>query len=94
MKGSFRLARVAGIDIGIHYTWILIFVLVTWSLAVYFPVQYPGWTTLIYWVTAVVASLLLFVSVLLHELAHSLVAKSRGLPVKSITLFLLGGVSN
>ncbi|MGA2367697.1 MAG: site-2 protease family protein [Dehalococcoidia bacterium] len=94
MKGSFRLARVAGIDIGIHYTWILIFVLVTWSLAVYFPVQYPGWTTLTYWLTAIVASLLLFVSVLLHELAHSLVAKSRGLPVKSITLFLLGGVSN
>ena len=94
MKGSLRLARIAGIDIGIHYTWILIFVLITWSLAVYFPVQYPGWTTLTYWLTAVVAALLLFVSVLLHELAHSLVAKSRGLPVKSITLFLLGGVSN
>ena len=95
MKGSLRIARIAGIDIGIHYTWIIIFVLITWSLAVgYFPVEYPGWEGLIYWATAVVAALLLFVSVLVHELAHSLVARSRGVPVKSITLFLLGGVSN
>jgi Zn-dependent protease/CBS domain-containing protein len=95
MKGSLRVARIAGIDIGIHYTWILIFVLISWSLAVgYFPVDYPGWAPWLYWVTSVVAALLLFVSVLIHELAHSLVAKSRGLPVKSITLFLLGGVSN
>ncbi len=95
MKGSFRLARIAGIDIGIHYSWILVFVLITWSLAAgYFPEVYPGWAMWTYWITAAVAALLLFVSVLLHELAHSLVAKSRGLPVKSITLFLLGGVSN
>ena len=95
MKGSFRVARIAGIDIGIHYTWILIFVLITWSLAVgYFPVENPGWEIWLYWATSIVAALLLFFSVLFHELAHSLVAKSRGVPVKSITLFLLGGVSN
>jgi Zn-dependent protease/CBS domain-containing protein len=95
MKGSLRIARIAGIDIGIHYTWILIFVLVGWSLAVgYFPVNYPGWETWLYWMTSILAAILLFVSVIIHELAHSLVAKSRGLPVKSITLFLLGGVSN
>jgi Zn-dependent protease/CBS domain-containing protein len=95
MKGSLRIARIAGIDIGIHYTWILIFLLITWSLAVgYFPEEFPGWDMAVYWVTSVVAALLLFVSVLLHEFAHSLVAKSRGLPVKSITLFLLGGISN
>ncbi|MBN1376091.1 MAG: site-2 protease family protein [Dehalococcoidia bacterium] len=95
MKGSLRVARIAGIDIGIHYTWILIFVLITWSLAVgYFPADYPGWAAWLYWLTAVAAALLLFVSVLIHELAHSLVARSRGLPVKSINLFLLGGVSN
>ena len=95
MKGSLRVARIAGIDIGIHYTWILIFVLITWSLAVgFFPVEYPGWADWLYWLTSIVAGLLLFVSVLIHELAHSLVAKSRGLPVKNITLFLLGGVSN
>ena len=95
MKGSLRVARIAGIEIGIHYSWILIFVLITWSLAVgYFPVEYPGWAGWLYWLTSAAAALLLFVSVLIHELAHSLVAKSRGLPVKSITLFVLGGVSN
>ncbi|MCX6004285.1 MAG: site-2 protease family protein [Chloroflexi bacterium] len=95
MRGSLRIARIAGIDIRIHYTWIFIFFLITWSLAVaYFPVEYPGWDIAVYWITSVAAALLLFISVLLHELAHSLVAKSRGLPVKSITLFLLGGISN
>jgi len=95
MRSSIRLFRIAGIDIGIHYTWIFIFVLVAWSLAQgFFPQAYPGWSTTTYWVTGFVASLLLFVSVLLHELAHSLVARARGLPVRSITLFIFGGVSN
>jgi len=95
MRSSIRLFRIAGIDIGIHYTWIFIFVLIAWSLAQgFFPQAYPGWSTTTYWVTGFVASLLLFVSVLLHELAHSLVARARGLPVRSITLFIFGGVSN
>ncbi|HEU66011.1 MAG TPA: site-2 protease family protein [Chloroflexi bacterium] len=95
MKSSLRLVRIAGIDIGIHYTWVFIFVLLSVSLAVgFFPQLYPGWDRVTYWITGVVAALLLFVSVLLHELAHSLVAKARGIPVHSITLFILGGVSN
>jgi len=95
MKGSLRIGRIAGIEIAIHYTWFLIFILITWSLAAgYFPVQYQGWEVWVYWVTAAVAALLLFFSVLFHELAHSLVAKAQGLPVKNITLFLLGGISN
>lgn len=95
MKGSIRIGKIAGIEIAIHYSWFLIFILITWSLAVgYYPYQYPGWETWVYWVTSAVAAILLFVSVLIHELAHSLVANSQGLPVKSITLFLLGGVSN
>src|SRR2546430_7719803 len=53
-----------------------------------------GWSPATYWVSSDLSSLLLFVSVLLHELAHSLVARRRGLPVKSITLFIFGGVSN
>jgi Zn-dependent protease/CBS domain-containing protein len=94
MKSSFKIFRVAGIDIGIHYTWIIIFVFFSWTLAEgYFPAAYK-WSTATYWITGVIASLLIFVSVLLHELAHSLVAKSRGIPVHSITLFILGGVSN
>ncbi|MFO7772626.1 MAG: peptidase, partial [Dehalococcoidia bacterium] len=95
MKSSLRLLRIAGIDIGIHYSWILIFVLLSVSLAVaFFPQLYPGWDTTTYWITGVAAALLLFGSVLIHELAHSLVAKARGMTVTSITLFLLGGVSN
>jgi Zn-dependent protease/CBS domain-containing protein len=95
MKSSLRLFRIAGIDIGIHYTWIFIFIFFSWSLAQgYFPQQYPGWSITTYWITGIIAALLIFVSVLLHELAHSLVAKKRGIPVNSITLFILGGVSN
>lgn len=95
MKSSLRLFRIAGIDIGIHYTWILIFILLSWSLAQgFFPQLYPGWDTVTYWITGLVSALLLFASVLVHELAHSLVAQSRGMTVRSITLFIFGGVSN
>jgi len=95
VKGSLRLGRIAGIEIGIHYTWLLAFILITWSLAQgFFPQAYPGWGPGTYWITGILAALLLFVSVLLHELAHSLVAQARGLPVRSITLFIFGGVSN
>jgi Zn-dependent protease/CBS domain-containing protein len=95
MKSSFRLFRIAGIDIGIHYTWFFIFLLVTWSLAQgYFPQAYPNWSTLAYWITGALTAVMLFVSVLIHEMAHSLVARARGMSVNSITLFLLGGVSN
>lgn len=95
MRSSFRLVRIAGIDIGFHYTWIFLFILVSWSLAQgFFPQSYPGWNMATYWITGVIAALLLFVSVLLHELAHSLVARARGMSVNSITLFIFGGVSN
>jgi Zn-dependent protease/CBS domain-containing protein len=95
MKGSLRVASIAGIEISIHYTWLLIFVLITWTLAAgYFPETHPGWATEVYWITALIAAFLLFFSVLLHEFAHSIMAKSRGMEVKSITLFLLGGISN
>ncbi|MEK7353140.1 MAG: site-2 protease family protein [Chloroflexota bacterium] len=95
MKSSFRLFRIAGIDIGIHYTWFFIFLLVTWSLAQgYFPELYPKWETLAYWIMGALTAIMLFVSVLIHEMAHSLVARARGMSVNSITLFLFGGVSN
>ena len=94
MKASFKLFRIAGIDIGIHYTWLFIFAFFSWTLAqAYFPAYYK-WSTSTYWITGVLAALLIFISVLLHELAHSLVANARGIPVHSITLFILGGVSN
>lgn len=95
MPGSIRIGRIAGIDIYIHISWVIIIVFLTWSLATgWFSLLYPGWSTITYWVVSLIAALLLFVAVLVHELAHSLVARARGLPVKSITLFIFGGVSN
>ncbi len=95
MPGSLRIGKIAGIDIAIHVSWLILVVLLTWSLATgWFPVLYAGWSTFTYWSVGLLAALLLFVSVLLHELAHSLVARMRGLPVKNITLFIFGGVSN
>ena len=95
MPGSLRLGKIAGIEISIHVSWLLIVVLLTWTLATgWFPDLYKGWSTLTYWIVSLLATLLLFASVLAHELAHSLVARARGLPVKSITLLIFGGVSN
>ncbi len=95
MPGSLRIGKIFGIDIYIHISWLIIIVLLTWSLAVgWFPVLYRGWSASTYWILGFIAAVLLFVSVLLHELAHSVVARARGLPVKNITLFIFGGVSN
>jgi Zn-dependent protease len=102
LRNSFRLFTIGGIEIGIHVSWLLIFGLVTWSLATgFFPMaasevlaggeRLPTATA---WILGVTAALLLFASVLGHELAHSFVACARGLEAKSITLFLFGGVSN
>ncbi len=95
MEHSFKIARIHGITVGVHYTWLVAFGLVSWSLAVgYFPENYPGWGRTLYWTVGIVAALLLFVSVLAHELTHSFVAQARGHGVHSITLFIFGGVSN
>jgi Zn-dependent protease/CBS domain-containing protein len=95
MQSSIRLGRVAGIEIGLHYTWLFAVILIAWSLAAgYFPSVVPGVGAGTYWALGIVAALLLFVSVLLHELSHSLVARSRSMTVDSITLFIFGGVSN
>jgi len=95
VESSFTVARIRGIPIGVHYTWGIAVVMITWSLAAgYFPSSYPGWGRTTYWVVGAAAALLLFISVLLHELCHSMVAQARGLTVKSITLFIFGGVSN
>src|SRR5215471_21641339 len=94
-RGGFKLFRLWGIDINIDWSWIFIFLLITWNLAAgVFPQMHPNWNPVLTWSIAIVASLLFFASILVHELAHSLVAKSRGLPVHTITLFLFGGVSN
>jgi Zn-dependent protease len=94
MRGSWRVGRIAGIEVGIHYTWLLALFIFTWLLGQGFSTTYPGWYSYYYWIAGFLATFTLFISVLIHELAHSLVARSRGLSVSSITLFILGGVSN
>ena len=95
MESSFKLTRIRGIDVGVHYTWLLAFALISWSLgAGYFPREYPGWDRGLYWVVGVAAALMLFGSVLAHELCHAFVAQARGLSVHGITLFIFGGVTN
>lgn len=95
MSGSFRIGRILGIDINIHLSWLIVLVLLTFLLANgYFPTAYPGHTSATYVILGFISAILLFVSVLLHELAHSLVARARGLPVHTIVLFVFGGVSN
>lgn len=95
LGNSIKLFTIRGIEVGIHYSWLIIFALLTWSLSVYqFPAQLSRLPVLEYWILGVVTTLLLFASVLVHELAHSFVAKARGLDARSITLFIFGGVSN
>src|SRR5256712_4617195 len=95
MPGSIRVARLFGIDIRIHVSWILIFFLVVVSLSEsIYPDQFPQWSHQKTFVVSAVTALLFFGSVLAHELAHSLVARRFRMSVSSITLFLLGGVAN
>ena len=91
---SFRVATVGGIAIEIHPSWLLILGLVSWSLSdAVFPDLYEHWSTMAYWIVGTASAVLLFVAVLLHELAHAFVAIRRGIPVPKITLFIFGGVS-
>lgn len=93
MKSHIRLGRVFGIEIGLHYSWLIIAVLIALSLASYFGSTHPEWGSGIIWSMAIVSALLFFISIVVHELSHALVARRNGLPVHSITLFALGGVA-
>ncbi len=95
MPSGFYLGKIFGIKIGINWSWIFIFLLVTWDLAGgIFPILHPEWSLPLRWGLGLAASILFFASVLAHELAHSLVARAKGLPVDQIVLFFFGGVSN
>jgi Zn-dependent protease len=94
INGGIPLGRLFGISIRLHFSWFIIFILVTWLLAAnYFPGTYSGWSTATSIIAAIITSLLFFSSVLAHELMHSIVARASGIPVKGITLFIFGGVS-
>lgn len=94
IKGGIPIGKVFGISLRLHFTWFIVFALVTFALsASYFPVTYPGWSRSTSIIVGLVTSLLFFGSVLAHELAHSVIAQAAGLPIESITLFIFGGVS-
>ncbi len=94
MRIAWRIGKIRGIQINIDPSWLIIFALVTFSLGgAYFPHQYPDWPRWLHWFTGLATSILLFASVLAHELAHSLVALKQGEKVRSITLFIFGGVA-
>jgi Zn-dependent protease/predicted transcriptional regulator len=93
MESQIRLGRIFGIEIGLHYSWFLIALLITLSLAGHFRTTQPHWGGSTTWAAALVTALLFFAALILHELSHALTARARGLPVGAITLFALGGVS-
>jgi len=93
-RGGIPIGKVFGISLRLHYSWFLIFALVTWSLAaVYFPSTHPTWSLWLKIGAGVITSVLFFGSVLFHELMHSIVALREGIQIRAITLFFLGGVS-
>lgn len=94
MRHSWRVGKIFGIDINIDSSWLVIFILFSWVLsATYFPQKFHDWPRGLYWFIGGITSLLIFASVLVHELAHSFVALKQGEKVRGITLFLLGGVA-
>jgi Zn-dependent protease/CBS domain-containing protein len=92
---SLQIAKVKGIPIKLHFTLAIVFGLITWTLAVsYMPLFYPGLPQLAYWTMGIFGAIILLISVLLHELSHSIVAKRYGYKVRQIILFVFGGVSD
>ena len=92
---SWQIGRALGIPIRVHASWFLVFLLLTWTLSTgYLPEELPGLSPVRYWAMGGVAALLLFLSVLLHELGHSYVALRYRIPIERITLFIFGGVAH
>ncbi len=94
MQRGFRIGRIFGIELRVDTSWLLIFALVTWSLTSLFSSWHPDWSGTTSIVVAAISATFFFGSVLFHEMAHSLVARAYGIPVRDITLFMFGGVSN
>ncbi len=94
MNDSITICRIAGVRIGVNWSWLVVFGLITWSLAeAVFPETNPGRSTAVYVAMAVVAALLFFISLLLHELGHAVQARRDGMVIEGITLWLFGGVA-
>lgn len=93
MRNAIRLGKVFGIEVGLDYSWFVIFILITWSLAGHYLMEYQDWSPGFRLSMAIATALLFFGSVLAHEFGHSLVAIATGVPVQRITLFIFGGVA-
>jgi len=94
VNNSFRIGRILGINVYIHISWFLVFVLFSLTLSEgYFPAAAPNLSKINYWLMGSIVTLILFGSILLHELAHSITAIKHNLPIKRITLFIFGGVA-
>jgi Zn-dependent protease/CBS domain-containing protein len=95
LAGTFRIGRIFGFEVNAHWSWLFIFVLVTWTFATgILDEVYPDWSSVQRWALGAAIAMVFFVSILLHEASHSLLARRYGIPVSSITLFVFGGVSN
>ncbi len=93
-RHNIPLGKIFGIPIGLDYSWFVIFALLTWMLASsYYPEEFKNWPALLYWLMGALTAIMFFGSVLLHELGHSVVALRYNIPVRSITLFLFGGIA-
>ncbi|MBN2356160.1 site-2 protease family protein [candidate division KSB1 bacterium] len=89
-----RLFKILGFDVSIDFSWVIIAVLITWSLATgLFPTFNEGFSTSTYWLMGIGGALGLFVSIVFHEFSHSIVARRMNVPMKGITLFIFGGVA-
>ncbi len=89
-----ELFKLFGFSVKVDVSWLVIAFLISWSLATsVFPAMHPEWSTTLHWVMGIGGAIGLFVSIIVHEFAHSLVARRYGLPMKGITLFIFGGVA-
>ncbi len=95
MSRGFRLFRVSGVSVNLDFSWFIFFFLVVWTYGrFYFPAHDVRFTTSANWVLAVIAALLLFASIIFHELSHAIVSNRLGFPIRRITLFIFGGVAH
>ena len=95
VRGEFDLFRVAGVQIAIDFSWLIIFVLVLWGLSSgYFPALHPGYPLAEYWLVGAVGTVLFFTSIVIHELSHAMVGNYLGQPVERISLFIFGGMAH
>lgn len=93
MRNQIKLGRIFGIEVGLHYSWLIIAALIAFSLAAQFHQTNPQWSSGEIWASSIITSVLFFACLIAHEVSHSLVASLYGIPVRRITLFALGGVA-